>query len=217
MKLLKTSNKMLENYQTKIGETGAGDIAVVEFPLTCSKEMDKWIPGIRLLFGDQKGNGLFAIVPLEISRRTVVREKSGKKFFVEGVVVKTKHSTHVFYEEEVEHFNIFTASEAKILKKALSLSGENREVILEIASKIDAITKEEKFYFTFGSDPEFPYQNTYLVVVANSLSEAVEKFRKKYPDRHGGCVNCAFFYSEKEWKGSINERYYQGDPVDIIT
>ena len=217
MKLFQSSNAMLENYQTKIGESmTSGDAVVMEFPLVCLKEMSKWLPGSRLVFGDQKGNGLFAIVPLEITHRAVIREQCGKKFFVEGVVVKTKHSTHVFYEGEVEHFSIFTASEAEILKKALALSGENREAILEIASKIDAITKGEKFYFTFGSDPEFPHQNTYLVVVANSLSEAVEKFRKKYPDRHSGCVNCAFFYTEEEWKGSINERYYKGGPVDVI-
>ena len=54
----------------------------------------------------------------------------------------------------------------------------------------------EKFYFTFGSDPGFPYQNTYLIVYAKNLDEAIEKFRAKHPDRHLNCVNCAFFYEE---------------------
>ena len=38
-----------------------------------------------------------------------------------------------------------------------------------------------KFYFTFGSDENYPYQNTYLIVVAFTLKKAIEVFQKKYP------------------------------------
>jgi len=72
-----------------------------------------------------------------------------------------------------------------------------------------------KFYFTFGSDPGFPYQNTYIIVLAESEKAAVEKFRDKYPDRHKDIVNCAFWYSEERWNGSQNETGY-GDPAEVI-
>lgn len=36
----------------------------------------------------------------------------------------------------------------------------------------------KKFYFTFGTDEGFPYQDTYLIVMATDLKEAIEKFRK---------------------------------------
>ena len=47
-----------------------------------------------------------------------------------------------------------------------------------------------RFYFTFGSDPGFPFQNT-------------------------GTVNCAFWYSEEHWTGTPNEREYT-EPAEVI-
>lgn len=67
----------------------------------------------------------------------------------------------------------------------------------------------------FGYDPGFPYQNTYVIVMADTEHEAVEKFRAKFPDRHTNLVNCAFWYPEERWHGSRNEAFY-GDPVEII-
>lgn len=77
--------------------------------------------------------------------------------------------------------------------------------------------KGNPFYFTFGSDPAFPYQNTYLVVFAGDRSDAIAKFRKKYPDRpgHEGTYNTAFTYSQEEWDGSICEKTY-GLPAEVI-
>ena len=72
-----------------------------------------------------------------------------------------------------------------------------------------------RFYFTFGSDPGFPFQNTYIIVLAESEKAAVEKFREKYPDRHTGTVNCAFWYSEEHWTGTPNEREYT-EPAEVI-
>lgn len=73
----------------------------------------------------------------------------------------------------------------------------------------------EKWYFTFGSDPGFPYQNAYVVVMADTEKEAVGKFRAKFPDRNRNTVNCAFWYSEKRWRQSANPAYY-GSPEEVI-
>ncbi len=74
---------------------------------------------------------------------------------------------------------------------------------------------QKKFYFTFGSDPGFPYQNTFVVVMAGTERAAVEKFRAKFPDRHKDIVNCAFWYSEEQWRGSLSEAVY-GEPAEVI-
>ena len=78
--------------------------------------------------------------------------------------------------------------------------------------------KEEirKYYFTFGSDERFPYQNGYLVIYAKDMSEAVRMFRDKYPDRNEGIINCSFYYSQAAWDSST-KRYYKGEtPKDVL-
>jgi len=57
------------------------------------------------------------------------------------------------------------------------------------------------YYYTFGSDPAFPYCGGWVEVYANSWEESHEKFRTKYPDRPGreGVINCAFFYDQEMW------------------
>lgn len=74
----------------------------------------------------------------------------------------------------------------------------------------------ENFYFTFGSNKDFPYQNTYLVVIARNIEEAIKKFKNKYPHREGSnCINCAFYYNEKEWNEGT-KKYYSEEPAEII-
>ena len=73
-----------------------------------------------------------------------------------------------------------------------------------------------KFYFTFGSDENYPYQNTYLIVVALTLKKAIEVFQKKYPNRQSGAVNCAFWYTEKEWDQQVSLCYEGVEPADVI-
>lgn len=70
------------------------------------------------------------------------------------------------------------------------------------------------WYFTFGSDERFPFQNTYVIVFAGSEKEAVRKFRERYPDRTEGTVNCSFWYDWKEWTG-LSLRM-DGHPADVI-
>ena len=82
--------------------------------------------------------------------------------------------------------------------------------------KYEDVCKNRKFYFTFGSDPGFPYQNTYLIVYAENLEEAINKFREHFPDRHKDTINCAFYYTEKQWKDCEGEEYYK-EPVCEIT
>lgn len=82
--------------------------------------------------------------------------------------------------------------------------------------KYDKDFNIEKFYFTFGSDSGFPYQKTYLIVIAETKQEAIRKFREKYPDRHKNTFNCSFVYSEEQWNGSLNQKYYPEEPAEII-
>ena len=58
-----------------------------------------------------------------------------------------------------------------------------------------------KYFFTYGSAMQFPYHDKDYVVVegADNEKEAVEAYRKKYPDYNPGVVNCAFWYDENRW------------------
>lgn len=62
------------------------------------------------------------------------------------------------------------------------------------------------YYFTFGTNEKFPYQNGYVKVRASNRSEAVEKFNAKYPPiDKSGLVNCAFIYNQEEFdKANLN-------------
>lgn len=90
----------------------------------------------------------------------------------------------------------------------------SEEVVLEldngqiIKAKIELL---KKFYFTFGSDEHFPYQNGYIIILAANMKKAQEIFRSHYPDRYPGCLNCAFFYDEMSW---IDQ--YSDGPIKII-
>ena len=55
-----------------------------------------------------------------------------------------------------------------------------------------------KFYFTYGSDERFPYQNGWTEVDAPDKSTACAAFRHYHPDRDPEipCLNCAEVYTE---------------------
>lgn len=58
-----------------------------------------------------------------------------------------------------------------------------------------------KYYFTFGTDNRYPYIGGWVLVYATDIKHAANLFREKYPDRDNyGCLNCADYYSEKEFK-----------------
>lgn len=73
----------------------------------------------------------------------------------------------------------------------------------------------EKYYFTFGSSKQFPYKNTYLVVVASSYNDAVKGFRKKHPDVNPDCMNCSDCYNAKQWE-QVGEYYADQSPAEVI-
>lgn len=69
-----------------------------------------------------------------------------------------------------------------------------------------------KYYYTFGSDPGFPYQNGWVEIHANSWEEADQKFRARFPDRpgHEGIMNFSFSYSEERWTKMDPEHTWHG-------
>jgi len=67
-----------------------------------------------------------------------------------------------------------------------------------------------KYFFTFGSDKSFPYQNGWVEVHADSWAQAEAKFRARFPDRHENTLNCAFTYDEAQWGDIDPERNWPG-------
>lgn len=72
-----------------------------------------------------------------------------------------------------------------------------------------------KFYFTFGSDPGFPYPNAYIIILAENEPDAIKKFRGKFPDRNEGVINCAFWYTEEQWCETKNKTSYT-NPAEVF-
>lgn len=60
-------------------------------------------------------------------------------------------------------------------------------------------TSENKYYFTFGNDKDYPYQGGWVEVYAANLQKAQHKFRAQFPDRTKGVLNCADFYTEEHF------------------
>jgi len=69
-----------------------------------------------------------------------------------------------------------------------------------------------RYFYTFGSDPKFPYQNGWVEIHADSLDEADKKFRTRFPDRpgHEGIMNFSFSYNEKRWGEMDPEHTWTG-------
>ena len=55
-------------------------------------------------------------------------------------------------------------------------------------------------YFTFGSSEYYPYCRGYVIVKAENMHEALEKFNARFPPRNDITCNCAFYYAESQWK-----------------
>lgn len=74
------------------------------------------------------------------------------------------------------------------------------------------------YYFTFGSDPAYPYgMNDYVLVVAENINQACELFEAVHPHRPGSqAINCAFYYTEEQFR-EFQPRYYPNTPpIEII-
>ena len=76
-----------------------------------------------------------------------------------------------------------------------------------------------KTYFTFGSDPLYPFgRDDYVVAQGESLKECVHKFMAKHPNPRPeweNVANCAFIYSEKEFMKSC-AHFYGPEPAEVI-
>ena len=66
----------------------------------------------------------------------------------------------------------------------------------------------KKWFFTFGTYLGFPFQRGWVEIEAPTREQAVQVFRAYWPDRTPGTVNCAFIYSEDEFKET---RMYKGE------
>lgn len=75
-----------------------------------------------------------------------------------------------------------------------------------------------KYYFTFGTSPKFPYgEKDFVEVTARTMYESEQRFREAHPDRTPGCLNCAFVYTEAEFN-QIRSKYYGNvEPVEELS
>lgn len=74
------------------------------------------------------------------------------------------------------------------------------------------------YYFTFGSDPAYPYErNEYVMVLGKDRADCIEAYRKKHPNRPGSeAFNAADCYPAEEWE-KLKTRYYPGkEPAEIL-
>lgn len=70
--------------------------------------------------------------------------------------------------------------------------------------------KTNRYFYTFGSSPEFPYHEGWVEVRATCWEEAHKKFRSRFPDLHTNTLNCAFFYDEASWNQMNPEHTWNG-------
>ena len=57
-----------------------------------------------------------------------------------------------------------------------------------------------RYYFTFGTDPEYPYRGGWVVIVAPDLHTAVEVFKLYYPGgKDNGWQTYADCYTEERF------------------
>lgn len=81
-------------------------------------------------------------------------------------------------------------------QKGMGDYNEKLDVLKSIREKMVL----HNYYLTFGSDPKFPFYKGYLIVKAESINVACDKFDKKYPGRLPYTINCSAYYTEEQWK-----------------
>ncbi len=55
-----------------------------------------------------------------------------------------------------------------------------------------------EFLFSFGSSQQFPFQGGYIIINASDSKKAVNEYRKRYPDRTPGILNCSDIYTNPD-------------------
>lgn len=62
-----------------------------------------------------------------------------------------------------------------------------------------------KFYFTYGNDPQFPYQGGWTEVEAPNIGLAVKAFKCIHPNRtKTNTLNCASCYTSEQFESPNN-------------
>lgn len=57
------------------------------------------------------------------------------------------------------------------------------------------VIKDEKFYFTYGTDSAYPFRGGWTLIIAPDAETAVQIFKAFHPNRDGSsCINCADCY-----------------------
>jgi hypothetical protein len=76
----------------------------------------------------------------------------------------------------------------------------------------------KNYYFTFGTDEQFPYPSRYMVVQAENHNQAIQLFRVRHPDRpgHEGIYNASDSYDETYWLESVSKYYVDQPPAETI-
>lgn len=60
-----------------------------------------------------------------------------------------------------------------------------------------------KYYFTFGTDPRYPYQGGWVEVEAENARIAIAVFNAVHPPREGSkLMNCCSYYPENVFNES---------------
>lgn len=70
--------------------------------------------------------------------------------------------------------------------------------------------KMETFYFTYGTDENFPFQMGWTEVCAADWKQAAALFRREHPDRTPGIMNCSDIYSEQYFQDHVLPEYKTG-------
>lgn len=68
----------------------------------------------------------------------------------------------------------------------------------------------KKFYFTYGTDPEYPFRGGWTLIYAPDINSAAQLFKMYHPNRDdSNCLNCADYYSAANFEKS--ESYKTGN------
>lgn len=77
--------------------------------------------------------------------------------------------------------------------------------------------KMEIIYFTFGTDPKFPYGiDDYVIVIGSSRKDCIETFKKKYPGKPEHVINCSDYYTTSQWNKSTGRHYNGRRPAELL-
>ena len=74
----------------------------------------------------------------------------------------------------------------------------------------EILSTDQTFYYTFGSDYGFPFQDGWVEIIASNREEADEIFVRHFPCRHPNTLNCSFVYTEAEWLEMDPARNWHG-------